>query len=148
MAKEKREERWYMVITQCDCPEKWTAPRSIPLDADHFCYRGLQTLPTSSLCLPWYAFAGVWSASLSLHGVLPGIPGSVRAICEDSLWSRLVKLLNTCLRDLLVWMLHSPLAASTSSGSLTVWLCKCFRCSCHQKLGPLFSAALEMGQAC
>lgn len=57
----------------------------------------------------------------------------------------LVKLLNTCLRDLLIWMLHSPLAPSMSSGSLTVWLCKCFRMLLPSKAGPPLLYSIRSG---
>lgn len=50
-----------------------------------------------------------------------------------------------CLRDLLVWMLCSPLAPSTSSGSLTVWLCKCFRMLLPWKAGLSLPCSIGSG---
>lgn len=89
---------------------------------DDLCYRGLQTLstPPCPLCLPWYAFAGVWAASLSLHGVLAGFPRSLRAIYEDGLWCRFSQALKHMLKG------FADLDAELSAGSLhLLWLTDC-----------------------
>lgn len=86
---------------------------------------------------------------MSLHGILAGIPGSVRAICAGALWSGFRKAFKHMLKGFAE--LDAALSAGSlhmSPGSLTVWLCECFRMLLLLKAGPLsFSAASEVRQA-
>lgn len=107
-----------MVITQCDCPEKCTTLRTIPLYAGSLCYNRVSLCPhpcavfTSATCS-----CRALSCPSSLCGMLADSLRSTMAIWVDILWSWISSALKYMLKG------FSELGAVCFAGSLHIsWL--------------------------
>lgn len=152
MAKEKREKR-----LPYGNNSMWP-PREVNCSEEHLSGRrssllqraaGSAHVPALSL-LAIACFCSGLSRLLVPSSDASRYPGSVRAICADALWSWFSKALKHMLKGFAE--LDAVLSTGSlhmSSGSLTVWLCECFRMLPPSEAGPLsFSAASEVRQAC